>query len=189
MDHDLGREYHAAMTLAGEFAKANHEVIHAKILRALGIDEPLSVIDHHHNWAWTEETTDGHTVYVHRKGATPAKAGQMGVIPGTMGDPGYVVRGLGKPESLESAAHGAGRVMSRNRAFKELSREEMERYLSERGVTLVGGGLDEAPMAYKRIEEVIGLQDDLVDVVARFTPRIVRMDAAGNPRRRKKKAG
>lgn len=188
MDHDLGREYHAAMTLAGEFAKANHEVIHAKILKSLGIDEPLSVIDHHHNWAWTEETPDGRTVYIHRKGATPAKAGQMGVIPGTMGDPGYVVRGLGKPESLESAAHGAGRVMSRSRAFKELSREEMERYLSERGVTLVGGGLDEAPMAYKRIEEVIGLQDDLVDVVARFTPRIVRMDAAGNPRRRKKKA-
>lgn len=190
MDHDLGREYHAAMTLAGEFAKANHEVIHAKILRALGIDEPLSVIDHHHNWAWTEKTTDGKTLYVHRKGATPAKDGEMGVIPGTMGDPGFVVRGLGNPESLESAAHGAGRVMSRTRAFKELSREDMSRYLSERNITLVGGGLDEAPMAYKRIEEVIGLQENLVEVVARFTPRIVRMDAAGDPRRgrRKKKA-
>lgn len=186
MDHDLGREYHAAMTLAGEFAKANHEVIHAKILRAMGV-QPLWMIDHHHNWAWTEEM-DGRTVYVHRKGATPAKAGQMGVIPGTMGDPGYVVRGLGRPESLQSAAHGAGRVMSRNRAFKELSREEMQHYLSERGITLIGGGLDEAPMAYKRIDEVIRLQEDLVDVVARFTPRIVRMDAAGEPRRRKKKA-
>src|SRR5919199_1992499 len=90
MDHDLGREYHAAMTLAGEFARANHEVIHAKLLRAIGV-EPLWVVDHHHNWAWTEEM-DGRTVYVHRKGATPAKLGQMGVIPGTMGDPGYVVR-------------------------------------------------------------------------------------------------
>jgi tRNA-splicing ligase RtcB (3'-phosphate/5'-hydroxy nucleic acid ligase) len=186
MDHDLGREYHAAMTLAGEFAKANHEVIHAKILRALGL-EPALVIDHHHNWAWTEEM-DGRTVYVHRKGATPAKVGQMGVIPGTMGDPGYVVRGLGNPESLESTSHGAGRVMSRSRAFQELSREDMTRYLRERGITLIGGGIDEAPQAYKRIDEVIGLQEDLADVVARFTPRIVRMDAAGGTRRRKKKA-
>ena len=186
MDHDLGREYHAAMTLAGEFARANHEVIHAKLLRAIGV-EPLWIIDHHHNWAWTEELK-GRTVYIHRKGATPAKAGQMGVIPGTMGDPGYVVRGLGRPESLESAAHGAGRVMSRNRAFKELSRGEMQRYLSERDITLIGGGLDEAPMAYKDVTEVMALQQDLVEIVAEFRPKIVRMDAAGEPRRRKKKA-
>jgi tRNA-splicing ligase RtcB len=78
--------------------------------------------------------------------------------------------------------------MSRKRASKELSREEMQRYLSEKGVTLIGGGLDEAPMAYKDVTEVMALQQDLVEIVAEFRPKVVRMDAAGRPRRHKKKA-
>jgi len=104
-----------------------------------------------------------------------------------MGDPGYVVRGKGEEASLNSAAHGAGRLMSRSAAFKNLSEERWRDYLAQRGVTLIGGSLDEAPMAYKDIETVVGLQGDLVDLVGRFTPRIVRMDAGGKPRGKRRR--
>ncbi len=111
----------------------------------------------------------------------------MGVIPGSMGDPGYVVRGKGDERSLNSASHGAGRLMSRSAAFKSLSEERWRSYLAERGVTFIGGSLDEAPMAYKDIEAVVGLQGDLVDLVGRFTPKIVRMDAGGKTWGKKKR--
>ena len=138
-----------------------------------------------HN-CWREQW-NGREAIVHRKGATPAGRGVMGVIPGSMGDPGYVVRGRGDERSLNSAAHGAGRRMSRTRAFKTLSEERWREQLSERGVTLIGGSLDEAPAAYKDVEAVVSLQGDLVDLVGRFTPKIVRMDAGGGPRRKKRK--
>lgn len=138
-----------------------------------------------HN-CWREEW-DGKDVFVHRKGATPAGSGVMGVIPGSMGDPGYVVRGKGDERSLSSAAHGAGRLMSRSAAFKSLSEERWRSYLAKRGVTLIGGSLDEAPQAYKDIEAVVGLQGDLVDLVGRFAPRIVRMDGGGKPWGKKKR--
>lgn len=109
------------------------------------------------------------------------------MIPGSMGDPGYVVRGRGDERSINSAAHGAGRRMSRTQAFKTLSEERWRGYLAERGITLVGGSLDEAPAAYKDVEAVVSLQGDLVDLVGRFTPKIVRMDAGGGPRRKKRK--
>jgi tRNA-splicing ligase RtcB len=111
----------------------------------------------------------------------------MGVIPGSMGDPGYVVRGRGNAQSINSAAHGAGRRMSRTQAFKTLSEERWREYLAERGITLIGGSLDEAPMAYKDVEAVVSLQGDLVDLVGRFTPKIVRMDAGGGPWKKKRK--
>ncbi len=111
----------------------------------------------------------------------------MGVIPGSMGDPGYVVRGKGNEDSINSASHGAGRLMSRSQAFKTIPEERWKSYLAEKGVTLMGGSLDEAPMAYKNIEAVVGLQGDLVELVGRFTPRIVRMDAGGGPRRKKRR--
>ncbi len=117
----------------------------------------------------------GRTVYVHRKGATPAEKGVLGVIPGSMGDPGYVVRGLGNPESLDSAAHGAGRQMSRNKALETITKPMRDAYLRERGVTLLGGGLDESPQAYKPINDVIAAQLDLVEIVGRFKPRVVMM--------------
>ena len=111
----------------------------------------------------------------------------MGVIPGSMGDPGYVVRGRGDGRSINSAAPGAGRRMSRTRAFETLSEDRWREHLTERGITLVGGSLDEAPMAYKDVEKVVSLQGDLVDLVGRFTPKIVRMDAGGGPRKKKKR--
>ena len=180
-----GEEYWLSMQLAGRFASANHAVIHDKVSRALG-EEVLTKVENHHNFAWSEEV-GGREAIVHRKGATPAGRGVMGVIPGSMGDPGYVVRGRGDERSINSAAHGAGRRMSRTQAFKTLSEERWREQLSERGVTLIGGSLDEAPAAYKDVEAVVSLQGDLVDLVGRFTPKIVRMDAGGGPRRKKRK--
>ena len=92
-----------------------------------------------------------------------------------MGDAGYVVRGRGAASSLNSAAHGAGRRMSRRAATESITKTARDTYLRERGVTLLGGSVDEAPQAYKDVESVIAAQDDLVDVLGKFTPRIVRM--------------
>jgi len=180
-----GEEYWLSMQLAGRFASANHAVIHDKVSRALG-EEVLTKVENHHNFLWKEEW-DGREVLVHRKGATPAGRGVMGVIPGSMGDPGYVVRGRGDERSINSAAHGAGRRMSRTQAFRTLSEERWRGYLAERGITLIGGSLDEAPEAYKDVEAVVSLQGDLVDLVGKFTPKIVRMDAGSGPRRKKRK--
>lgn len=174
IESEAGQEYWIAMNLAGRYASANHRVIHRNVAKAAGL-KPAAVVENHHNFAWIETLPDGRQVYVHRKGATPAAAGALGVIPGTMGDPGYVVRGLGNAASLNSASHGAGRQMSRNEAFKSITRSERDRYLRERGVTLLGGGLDEAPQAYKNIDEVMAAQSDLVEIVGRFQPRLVMM--------------
>lgn len=174
MDSEAGQEYWVAMNLAGRFASANHRVIHKQIAKAAGLDV-LATVENHHNFAWEETLPDGRRVYVHRKGATPAGKGVLGVIPGTMGDVGYVVRGKGNPASLNSASHGAGRQMSRNEAFKSITKKMRDEYLRERGVKLLGGGLDEAPQAYKNINEVMAAQSDLVDIIARFKPRLVMM--------------
>ena len=93
------------MELAGRFASANHSIIHHRVANAVGLQES-AVVENHHNFAWAEKLSDGRDVIVHRKGATPAGAGVLGVIPGSMGDAGYVVRGRGVPESIESASHG-----------------------------------------------------------------------------------
>jgi tRNA-splicing ligase RtcB len=127
-----------------------------------------------HN-CWRERMPDGREVMVHRKGATPAGPGVLGVIPGSMGDAGYVVRGRGVGDSINSAAHGAGRQLSRKAAIQSITRHARDTYLRERGVTLLGGGLDESPQAYKPIESIIAAQSDLVDVIGKFTPKIVRM--------------
>jgi tRNA-splicing ligase RtcB len=180
-----GEEYWLSMQLAGRFASANHAVIHDKVSRALG-EEIAAKVENHHNFCFVEKW-NGRDVHVHRKGATPAGRGVMGVIPGSMGDAGYVVRGKGNEDSVNSAAHGAGRVMSRSQAFKTLSEERWREYLAERGITLIGGSIDESPQAYKDVETVVSLQGDLVDLVGRFTPKIVRMDSGGGPRRKKKR--
>jgi len=174
LDSEDGQEYWLSMELAGRFASANHYIIHHRVAAAVGLKES-AVVENHHNFAWVEKLTDGRTVIVHRKGATPAGKGVMGVIPGSMGDAGYVVRGRGVSESLESASHGAGRLMSRTAALNSISRSSRDDYLKERGVTLLGGGMDESPQAYKPIDSVIAAQHDLVDVIGKFTPRIVRM--------------
>ncbi|MFN3705781.1 MAG: RtcB family protein [Thermoflexales bacterium] len=169
-----GQEYWLAMNLAGKYAAANHQVIHRRIARACGL-QVITTVENHHNFAWLETLPDGRQVYVHRKGATPAHRGALGVIPGSMGDPGFVVRGRGSPHALNSASHGAGRRLSRNQSFRQLSARERDAYLRERGVVLLGGGLDESPQAYKNIHAVMEAQADLVEIVARFYPRLVMM--------------
>lgn len=179
LDSEEGQEYWLSMELAGRFASANHYIIHQRVAKAVGLKEAV-VVENHHNFAWSEKLPDGRNVIVHRKGATPAGAGVLGVIPGSMGDAGYLVRGRGVSESLESASHGAGRLMSRKAALNSIAKSARDEYLRERGVTLLGGGLDESPQAYKPIDSVIAAQHDLVDVLGKFAPKIVRMaDEAG----------
>jgi tRNA-splicing ligase RtcB len=177
LDTEAGQEYWAAMNLAGDFASACHEQIHRRLAKALG-ERPLAKVENHHNFAWKEQLADGRQVITHRKGATPAGAGVLGIIPGSMTAPGFIVRGNGVAASLSSASHGAGRLMSRTRAKAELGEAEVRKYLASFGIELIGGGLDEAPQAYKDIRAVMASQAGLVDVLGSFTPKIVRMDGA-----------
>jgi tRNA-splicing ligase RtcB len=177
LDEEAGQEYWEAMHLAGEFASANHHIIHERVARAAGLT-PVAAIENHHNFAWRETIkVEGQKqeAIVHRKGATPAGKGVLGIIPGTMADLGYVVMGKGLAASLQSASHGGGRLMSRTKAKKNIRPKEQADYLKGRGVTLIGGGLDESPQAYKRIETVIAAQRDLVDIIGQFQPKLVRM--------------
>src|SRR5258708_26017934 len=106
------------MELMGRYAASNHALIHKHIAANLGAQVLLD-LENHHNFAWKEKHVIGgveREVIVHRKGATPAGVGVLGIIPGSMASPGFVVRGKGNPESLNSASHGAGRLMSRTRA-------------------------------------------------------------------------
>ncbi|MCL2457690.1 MAG: RtcB family protein [Desulfobulbus sp.] len=168
-----GREYWAAMQLMGKYAAANHELIHRHVLANLGA-EALARVENHHNFAWQEEH-GGEVAIVHRKGATPAGKGVLGIIPGSMASPGFVVCGKGNAGSLNSCSHGAGRLMSRTAAVKNLDRDKVRRFLEDAGIHLISGGLDEAPMAYKDIHAVMAAQGDLVDILACFQPRLVKM--------------
>jgi tRNA-splicing ligase RtcB len=179
LDSEPGREYWAAMELMGKYAAANHACIHRHLARHLGA-EVVRDLENHHNFAWREQH-DGETVIVHRKGATPADEGVIGIIPGSMASPTYVVRGLGNPASLRSAAHGAGRVMSRTRAKQTFAWSNVRRDLAERRVRLISAGLDEVPGVYKDIDQVMAAQADLVETLATFHPRIVKMAPPGEP--------
>ena len=175
LDSEEGAEYWRAMTLAGDYASANHHHIHRRMVKALG-EQPLAMVENHHNFAWKEQMADGREVIVHRKGATPAGKGVLGIIPGSMTAPGFIVRGRGEVASINSASHGAGRLMSRTKAKQTLQEKYVKDYLREHGVELIGGGLDEAPMAYKDINQVMNAQQELVDILGTFTPKVVRMD-------------
>lgn len=177
LDSEEGREYWDAMELMGRYAAANHALIHRHIADRLGAEVLLDV-ENHHNFAW-KEVHGGREVVVHRKGATPAGEGVLGIIPGSMASPGFVVRGKGNPDSLNSASHGAGRVMSRKAANESLSWEKANRVLKENRVKLLSAGLDEVPMVYKDIHSVMAAQADLVDVLGQFDPRIVKMAPSG----------
>lgn len=171
--HD-GQEYWLAMNLAGDYARACHDDIHYRIGKLLGTKAVVK-IENHHNFAW-KETVNGKACIVHRKGATPAHQGVLGIIPGSMTAPGYIVRGLGNAESLNSASHGAGRLYSRKKCKETFTKSAVKKELKIHDVTLIGGGIDEAPMAYKDIKQVMHHQKELVEIIGTFTPKIVRMD-------------
>jgi tRNA-splicing ligase RtcB (3'-phosphate/5'-hydroxy nucleic acid ligase) len=174
LDQEEGQEYWFAMNLAGEYASANHHHIHKRMATSLGIN-PVLMIENHHNFAWKEQLADGTAIIVHRKGATPANKGDLGIIPGTMASPAFVVKGRGNPKAINSASHGAGRVMSRSKAMHSITQSEVKKLLQDKGVLLIGGDLDEAPMVYKDINQVMQHQQSLVEILATFHPKVVRM--------------
>jgi tRNA-splicing ligase RtcB len=132
-------------------------------------------IENHHNFAWNEKQSDGSELIVHRKGATPAQKGVLGLIPSSMASSCFIVEGTGNDDSLQSAAHGSGRRYSRGVAKSTFTMSDIKKRLKNAGVELIGGGADEAPQAYKNIEQVMNSQKDLVNVIGKFDPRIVKM--------------
>lgn len=176
LEHDLGKEYWQSMNLAGDYAKACHDQIHKNVSKSLGL-KSIAKIENHHNFAW-KEIVDGKERIVHRKGATPASLGSYGIIPGSMTDPGFIVQGKANQEALSTASHGAGRKYSRKEATSKNTNSEMRKMLRAKGVTLLGGALDESPMAYKSLEKVMSFQEDLVNIRGKFYPKIVKMDKA-----------
>lgn len=177
MSDEAGQEYWSAMNLMGEYAAANHEVIHRLVSQIVG-GQMIAGVENHHNFAW-KERHDGQELIVHRKGATPAGVGVLGVIPGSMADPAFVVRGKGSAPSYHSAAHGAGRRMSRTAAREKYSWRAVQKDLEVKGVRVLSAGADEVPYVYKNILEVMQAQQDLVETVARFDPKIVKMSDDG----------
>lgn len=174
LNTEAGQEYWLAMNLAGDYASACHHQIHERM--AIGLREtPLTMIENHHNFAWKEKDMFGNEIIVHRKGATPAGEGVLGIIPGSMATPGFIVRGKGLAASINSASHGAGRTMSRTKAKQTILQGQVNKLLKQAGVELIGSGLDEAPMAYKDIYQVMNYQKELVEVLGSFMPKIVRM--------------
>ena len=181
LDEAEGQEYWVAMELMGLYAAANHFLIHRQVARHLGARVLLD-LENHHNFAWKERhRIDGREreLIVHRKGATPAGLGILGIIPGSMASPGFVVAGKGNKASLHSASHGAGRVMSRSQAARTFQWSDVKNLLKEREVTLISAGIDEVPMVYKDIHQVMAAQSDLVEVLGQFDPRLVKMAPHG----------
>ena len=175
LNSEAGQEYWKCMEIAGEYSAANHDSIHYNVAKALRL-KPLVNVSNHHNFAWKDTLPDGRKVIIHRKGATPAHSAELGIIPGSMATPGYIVSGKGNVESLFSASHGAGRTMSRLDAKNSISRYALKKYLAENNVILIGGTTEEAPQAYKDINKVIESQKELVNIEGIIIPRIVRMN-------------
>lgn len=174
LDTEAGQQYWTCMEIAGAYSAANHDYIHQNVIRALRL-KPLANVCNHHNYAWRATLDDGANVIIHRKGATPAHDGELGIIPGSMATPGYIVSGKGCKESLFSASHGAGRTMSRLDTRNSISRHALKKQLAASNVTLIGGTTEEAPMAYKVIHRVMEAQKELVNIEGTIIPRIVRM--------------
>lgn len=197
----IGHDYWHLMSLAGRYAYAGREWVARKVVEILGARE-MELVHNHHNFAW-KETHGGEEVVVIRKGATPAFPGQLGFIGGSMGDDAVIVRGATVAESespeiaatqraaLYSTVHGAGRVMSRTAAAGKRKRktgeiitpgrvtpEMMHEWVSEKGVMLRGGGLDESPHVYRRLPEVLAAQEGTVEVLHTLRPLIVVMAGA-----------
>jgi tRNA-splicing ligase RtcB len=175
-DSELGRRYIAAMELAGRYAYAGRDWVVERVRRIIG-GAVTDTVHNHHNYAW-RETHGGRDVWVVRKGATPAFPGQRGFVGGSMGDNAMIIEGVESPQaraSLYSTVHGAGRLFGRKEAKRRFTREQMDRWLQDRGVTLIGADLDESPMAYRRLPEVIAQHAGTVKVLHTLRPFAVAM--------------
>jgi len=174
LDSTEGHRYIEEMNFCVEFALANRKLMMDRILEIIGVEHE-EMINIAHNYA-TLEHHFNQDVMVHRKGATLARVGTTGIIPGSQGTKSYIVQGLGNPESFESCSHGAGRKMGRKEAQRTLNLEEEVRKLNEQGVLHAIRGindLDEAPGSYKDIDVVMENQKDLVAIVTALTPLAV----------------
>ena len=179
-DSELGRRYIAAMQLAGRYAYAGREWVVERVRRIIG-GNVTDTVHNNHNFAF-KESHGGRDLWVVRKGATPAFPGQRGFVGGSMGDDAVILEGVDSPQaraSLYSTIHGAGRLFGRREAKRRFSREEMDRWLKERGVVLVGADLDESPMAYRRLPEVLAHHAGSVRVLHTLRPFAVAMAGEG----------
>jgi tRNA-splicing ligase RtcB (3'-phosphate/5'-hydroxy nucleic acid ligase) len=179
-DSELGRRYIAAMELAGRYSYAGREWVVERVRQIIGGDV-TDMVHNHHNYAW-RESHGGRDLWVVRKGATPAFPGQRGFVGGSMGDDAVILEGVDSPQaraSLYSTVHGAGRLFGRKEAKRRFTRAEMDRWLQERGVILVGADLDESPMAYRRLPEVLAHHAGSVRVLHTLRPFAVAMAGEG----------
>lgn len=184
---DLGLGYMSGVHLGGLYAYAGREWVIERVRQIVG-GEVTFTVHNHHNWCWEEEH-NGQKLYVVRKGATPAFPGQYGFVGGSMGDDAVILRGIDTPlakASMYSTVHGAGRVMSRTEARGRFVKDpetgkkirqpgrvrhdEWQEWIRERGVTLVGADLDEAPQAYRRLPDVLAAHAGTVEVVHTLRP-------------------
>ena len=179
-DSELGERYIAAMELAGRYAYAGREWVVERVRQIIG-GQVLDSIHNHHNYAW-RETHHGRDLWVVRKGATPAFPGQRGFVGGSMGDDAVIIEGIESEASsraLYSTVHGAGRLFGRKEAKRQFSRAEMDAWLRRRGVFLIGADLDESPMAYRRLNEVLAHHANTAKIAHRLRPFAVIMAGDG----------
>jgi Uncharacterized conserved protein len=173
---EIGVRYLAALELAGAYAYQGRDWVVETVRGIIG-GRVLHSVHNHHNWAWREEH-NGESFYVVRKGATPAFPGQEGFVGGSMGDDAVIIEGVDSQESrdsLYSTIHGAGRVMGRNVAKKTLDRKVMEKWLHDKKVIVHGGDLDESPMAYRRLNDVLKEHEGTIKINHVLSPIIVVM--------------
>ncbi|MBY3543638.1 RtcB family protein [Rhizobium laguerreae] len=193
-DSDMGRGYLAGIELGGLYAYAGREWVVERVRKIIGGAVTFSV-HNHHNFAW-RETHNGVDMWVVRKGATPAFPGQFGFVGGSMGDDAVILRGVDAPESaasLYSTVHGAGRVMSRTEARGrfvkvdgkkirqpgKVRHDEWQQWIRDKGVTVLGSDLDEAPQAYRRLPDVLAAHAGTIAIEHVLRPRGVIMAGAG----------
>jgi tRNA-splicing ligase RtcB len=179
-DSELGRRYIAAMELAGRYSYAGREWVIERVRRIIG-GAITDMVHNHHNYAW-RENHGGRDLWVVRKGATPAFPGQRGFVGGSMGDDAVIIEGVESEQSkasLYSTVHGAGRLFGRKEAKRRFDRKTMDAWLQDRGVTLIGADLDESPMAYRRLPEVIAHHAGTVRVLHTLRPFAVVMAGDG----------
>lgn len=177
---EIGQRYIAAMELAGRYAYAGREWVVERVRKIVG-GSVLNSVHNHHNFAW-RETHGGKSLWVVRKGATPAFPGERGFVGGSMGDDAVILAGVESERSaasLYSTVHGAGRTFGRKEAKRRFAREEMDRWLRERGVFLLGADLDESPMAYRRLPDVLAHHAGTVEVQHTLRPFAVVMAGSG----------
>jgi len=183
-DSELGQRYIAGMNLAGRYASAGREWI-AERVRAIIGGAVTDTIHNHHNFAWKEtHLIDGEEIecWVVRKGATPSRPGQRSFVGGSMGDDAVILEGIDSAEaraSLYSTIHGAGRLFGRKVALKTFTRTEMDAWLKRKGVMVSGGDLDESPMAYRRLPDVLAHHAGSVKVLHTLRPFAVAMAGRG----------